>query len=114
MLASLRAEGVEPILVLWALARELRTLAQISAQLAQGRQEAAVLQAHRVWANRRPLVTRALRRLRSGHWLALLARAARADRVLKGRAHGQIWQELESLVLAVSGIRPMAALAERR
>ena len=112
MLVSLRAEGVEPILVLWALGRELRAMAQISSQLAQGRPEASVLQANRVWSNRRALVTQALRRLRPAQWLVLLVRAARVDRVLKGRASGDVWQELEVLVLAVCGIRPMAS-AER-
>ena len=112
MLISLRAEGVEPILVLWALGRELRAMAQISSQLAEGRPEASVLQANRVWSNRRALVTQALRRLRPAQWLVLLVRAARVDRVLKGRASGDVWQELEVLVLAVCGIRPMAG-AER-
>lgn len=108
MLASLRAEGVEPILVLWALAREVRAMAQISSQLAQGRAEASVFQANRVWSNRKALVTQALRRLRPAHWLALLVRAARIDRVLKGRAQGDVWQELEVLALAVCGLRPLA------
>lgn len=110
MLASLRAEGVEPILVLWALARELRTMAQISSQLAQGQPEANVLQANRVWSNRRALVTQALRRLRPAQWLVLVVRAARVDRILKGRAPGEVWQELEILVLAVCGIRPMTGV----
>jgi DNA polymerase-3 subunit delta len=114
MLTSLRAEGVEPILVLWALARELRALAQMAAQLAQGRPEAGVLQAQRVWANRRSVVTRALRRGRPSLWRALLVRAARIDRVLKGRAPGEVWYELETLVLAVCGVRPLVAAAERR
>jgi DNA polymerase III subunit delta len=114
MLASLRAEGVEPILVLWALGRELRAMAQISSQLAEGRAEAGVFQANRVWSNRKSLVTQALRRLRPAHWLALLVRAARIDRVLKGRAEGDVWQELEALALAVCGIRPLATSIDRR
>lgn len=114
MLASLRAEGVEPILILWALGRELRAMAQISAQLAQGRAEASVFQANRVWSNRKSLVSQALRRLRPAHWLALLVRAARIDRVLKGRAQGDVWQELEALALAVCGIRPLATSVDRR
>ena len=114
MLASLRAEGVEPILVLWALARELRAMAQISSQLAEGRAEAGVFQANRVWSNRKSLVSQALRRLRPAHWLALLVRAARIDRVLKGRAEGDVWQELEALALAVCGLRPLATTTDRR
>ncbi|HEX9625705.1 MAG TPA: DNA polymerase III subunit delta, partial [Acidiferrobacterales bacterium] len=77
-LASLRAEGVEPVLVLWALARELRALAQFAGQLARGGNESAVLS--RVWAQRRGPVRDALRRLKPASWLALVARAARIDR----------------------------------
>jgi len=103
-LASLRAEGVEPVLVLWALARELRALAQFAGQLARGGNESAVLS--RVWAQRRGPVRDALRRLKPASWLALVARAARIDRVIKGRASGDAWDELLSLSLAVCGVRP--------
>ncbi len=103
MLRHLRAEGIEPILVLWALARELRGMAQLARELSLGRPEAAVLS--RVWASRRGPVTRALRRVRPGQWLGMLRAAARADRVLKGRAAGEVWHELETLSLALSGVR---------
>lgn len=113
VLESLRAEGVEPILILWALAREARTMAQISAQIGAGRPEAGVLQAHRIWANRRPLVVKALRRIRATRWPAILVRAERIDRIVKGRAQGNAWQEIESLVLAFCGVRVLAATGER-
>ncbi len=112
ILERLRAEGVEPILIIWALVREMRAMAQMSAQIAQGRPEAGVFQAHRVWANRRPLVAKALRRFRAPRWLAMLTRAARIDRIIKGRAIGDVWMEIESLVLALCGVRTNAA-AER-
>lgn len=110
MLASLRAEGTEPILVLWALARELRSLVSLSLELARGKPEAGVLA--RVWQNRKPLVAKALRRHPAPAWAGLLREAARLDRVLKGRAAGDIWLELERLLLAVSGQRAFAARRE--
>jgi DNA polymerase-3 subunit delta len=103
MLRHLQAEGVEPILVLWAMARELRTMAQLAHELNRGRPESAVLA--KVWANRRGPVTRALQRVRPGQWFGMLRAAARADRVLKGRASGEIWHELEILALALCGVR---------
>ncbi len=112
ILERLRAEGVEPILIIWALAREARSMAQMSAQIAQGRPETGVFQAHRVWANRRPLVAAALRRFRAPRWLVMLTRSARIDRIIKGRAKGDAWIEIESLVLAFCGVRTNAA-AER-
>jgi len=113
ILESLRAEGVEPILILWALTREARSMAQVSAQIAQGRPEAGVLQAHRIWANRRPLVAKALHRFRPARWLVMLMRAGRIDRIIKGRAQGDLWSEIESLVLAFCGVRTQTAGADR-
>ncbi len=109
ILESLRTEGVEPILVLWALAREARNMAQIAAQIAQGRPESGVFQTHRIWASRRSLVTKALRRFRPVQWQVMLVRAARIDRIIKGRAEGDAWTDIESLVLALCGVRVQAA-----
>jgi DNA polymerase-3 subunit delta len=109
MLTSLRAEGGEPILVLWALARELRNLVQLARERALGKAEAAVLA--RVWQNRRAVVAAALRRFPYRGWLGLLKHAARLDRVIKGQAPGDRWLELERLLLAAGGFA--AALDDR-
>jgi DNA polymerase-3 subunit delta len=105
MLAGLRAEGGEPVLILWALAREVRELAQMADEVARGRPLAGVIEARRVWPKRRALVTQALQRLPARAWPQLLQRAARVDRVIKGRRAGQVWQELECLALALTGTR---------
>jgi DNA polymerase-3 subunit delta len=103
---NLRREGVEPILVLWALAREAREMAQMSAMVADGQPIARVLEARRVWTKRKPLVTGALKRLSVNASQDLLRRAARADRILKGRGTGDVWQELQCLALCMSGMKP--------
>jgi len=104
ILASLRAENTEPILILWALARELRTLAQMGQELARGKPESSVLA--RAWAQRRTLVGKALRRHPAPVWLGFMRRSALLDRILKGRASGDVWLELERLLLAVAGLKP--------
>ncbi len=106
MLARLRMEGVEPILVLWALAREVRNMAAISTALSSGKSQAAVFQTYKVWMQRQALVAKAAARVPRESWLALLARAARLDKILKGRASGDIWHELEKLALAICDMRP--------
>ncbi|OGI56735.1 MAG: DNA polymerase III subunit delta, partial [Candidatus Muproteobacteria bacterium RIFCSPHIGHO2_02_FULL_60_13] len=106
ILTSLRGEGVEPILVLWALAREARELAQMADLVASGQPVMRVLEARRVWAKRKPLVGAALKRLSSQASQDLLRRAARADRILKGRGSGDVWQELQCLALSMSGLKP--------
>jgi len=115
ILASLRTEGTEPILMLWALARELRTLAQMGQELARGKPESVVLA--RAWAQRRTLVGKALRRHPAPVWLDFVRRSARLDRILKGRETGDLWLELERLLLAVAGLKPFIMnleVSERR
>jgi DNA polymerase-3 subunit delta len=104
ILASLRTEGTEPILMLWALARELRTVAQMGQELARGKPESSVLA--RAWAQRRTLVGKALRRHPAPAWLGFMRRCAQLDRLLKGRETGDLWLELERLLLAVAGLKP--------
>ena len=108
MLESLRAEGMEPVLVLWALTREARALASLSVRVAAGESAEQALDAARVWSRRKPLVRQALKRLAPAAWLGVLQRAARVDRVIKGRAAGDTWRELQNLALAMSGLKPLS------
>jgi len=105
ILISLRGEGVEPVLILWALAREIRELAQMARLVAAGQPAARVLETRRVWAKRKPLVSAALKRLPLDACQGLLQRAARVDRILKGRGGGDIWQELQCLALGLCGLK---------
>lgn len=106
MLAGLRGEGVEPVLVVWALARELRGLAAMAWEIAGGDAPAAVMARHKVWAKRQSVVGTALPRLKPATWQALLAACARLDRVTKGLAPGNPWDELVHLCLRLAG-RPL-------
>lgn len=111
VLAGVRAEGTEPVLVLWALAREVRTLARIAQSVEAGATPARALADERVWDRRKPLVSRALRRYPAAGWRRLLRRCARIDRVIKGAETGGPWQELLQLGLAVAGVEPFEAPA---
>ncbi len=106
ILGNLRSEGVEPVLILWALAREARELTHMAADLEAGRPLPAVLESRRVWAKRRPLVSRALKRLSLARCHDLLQRAASADRAIKGRLRADPWNELECLALGLASAAP--------
>ena len=112
ILASLRREGTELILILWALARELRSVTQVSLEVTGGKSESAALA--RVWQQRRALVGKALRRHKAPVWLGFLQTAAHLDRLLKGRAQGDLWLELERLLLAIAGLTVFAGRLEER
>jgi len=110
ILSSLKAEAVAPVLVLWALTREARGLFQMARDLETGKALDQVLQSHGVWSKRRPQIRAALNRLKPTNCKALLQRAARTDRVIKGRLSGEPWQSLQDLMLAFCGKRPLAGI----
>ncbi len=103
-LRGLQAEGVEAILVLWVLTREIRMLERMAAQLECGAHPEQVLRQQRVWEQRKPLVHQALQRSHRRHWQRLLRHAARIDRIIKGVGEGNSWDELLQLVLLMSGV----------
>lgn len=103
MLDGLRGEGVEPILVLWAMAREIRSLADMAAQLEAGKGLDSVMA--RVWGKRKGPVRKGLQRHNRARWQMMLRRAARLDRVVKGAASGNAWDELLQLGLMMAGVR---------
>lgn len=102
-LDRLQQEGVEPVLVLWALARELRGVAAVAGRMAAGAGVEQALNAERVWASRKRLVGQAAQRLGERQALALLRCAARADRVNKGAEPGRPWEELVNLCTGAAG-----------
>lgn len=111
VLAGLRAEGIDPVLVLWALAREIRALAAMATELETGMAAARVLASHRVWEKRKPVIGRALQRVPAHQWRDWLQRCAGIDRVIKGRATGSSWDELLQLSLDLAGLARVRMLA---
>ncbi|MBV4532758.1 DNA polymerase III subunit delta [Pseudomonas farsensis] len=107
MLEGLRGEGVEPPVILWALARELRLLAGLAQQFSQGVPlDKAFSQARPpVWDKRRPLVSKALQRLSAQRWAMLLQDAQHIDAQIKGQAVGSPWTSLSRLALLMAGQR---------
>lgn len=103
MLNGLRAEGIEPLLVVWALARELRGLELMSRGVANGETVNRVMERSRVWQSRQAVVGVALRRHRPAVWQDLLSHCARIDRVVKGQLQGNAWDELIQLSLQLAG-----------
>jgi DNA polymerase III subunit delta len=105
VMQGLRGEGVEPVLVLWALIREIRTLAQMAEALQQGGAVDGVLDQFRVWAKRKAPVRAGLQRHNLKRWELLLRRAGRIDRMIKGIEPGNPWDELLQLALLMAGVR---------
>ena len=96
ILDGLRAEGAEPPLVLWAVCRELRALADTRNGTAKP--------GYGAMAERRgALLNRAAKRTAGQPVEPWIAAAARIDRQVKGLAGGEPWTSLTGLVASIAG-----------
>ena len=95
MLDALRLEGVPVFMVMGALLNQLRR----ARQLAAGGNP-------RLPRNRQQAVAAAVRRLGTGGIDALVRECACLDLQAKGMLRGEPWQSLESILLAVAGLKP--------
>jgi DNA polymerase-3 subunit delta len=98
-LRGLRGEGTEASVILWSLAKELRTLARIAEQLEQGVSLDAALTQARVWDKRKTLYQTAIRGRKLRFFQFLLSQASQVDRQIKGMENGNPWDGLEKLCL---------------
>ena len=100
ILEGLRAEGAEAPLVLWALCRELRSIADVRNGVTSKAWGAAQ-------ERRQALVSRAARRTAGQPIERWFEAAAHIDRQVKGQAKGggDPWTSLAGLVAAMSGVR---------
>jgi DNA polymerase-3 subunit delta len=107
VLAGLRSEGDELIALMGWMVNQL----QLALRLANAPNFAAQAKVERLWQSREQMFRQALRRAPRVHWLQCLARAARIDRMAKGREQGDPWLEAERLVAVIAEPRAAKALA---
>lgn len=102
ILKNLRAEDTEPLLILWALTRETRTMASMANELKRGVAIPSLFTKYRIWEKRQANVRRFLQQQSYPACLRLLSHAAKIDRIIKGAA-GNVWDELMTFALSMSG-----------
>lgn len=103
ILQVLRQDGTEPPVVLWALSKELRSLAAIQQAQNSGQSFDAVCQRERIWGKRKPLARKASQRISSKQINTALQQCAEVDKIVKGMATGDAWLLLTSISLTLSG-----------
>jgi DNA polymerase-3 subunit delta len=103
ILARLKAEKTEPLLILWALARECRQLASLAFGLSQGKTLTVLFREQFVLKYRQALLQQALARHPLVHWYALLKWAFYTDQLAKVADIGDIWCALKTLSLGIAG-----------
>ena len=109
VLAGLREEGVEPVIIVWALTRELRTLTSLADLLANGADLANGMQKVGVWRNRQALVRSCVARHQPRDFHHLLKSTVAADQAAKGQLRADPWQIITSIVFELSQGRRKAA-----
>lgn len=102
ILTGLQGEGTAPLLILATLTEQIRQLITIRRGLNNGQSPDQLLLKARVWGERQKVVLTAAKRTSLNSLLQKLCLAARIDRIIKGIAHGNIWDELLQLGLPVS------------
>ena len=108
LLEGLRAEDTAPPLVLWALAQETRTLAQLRAHLDQGASFDAACSAVKIFGARQGAYRNATQRCSTALLRSALLQAARIDRMIKGLTRGDQWDEFLQLALRLTQTRKLA------
>lgn len=103
----LQSEGLEPVIVVWALVREIRLLTKIAASLAMGQNRSSLFKQNRIWSKREPAVNAALQRHSPSDWHRLLESVAHLDQTVKGQRYleaGSIWYQIEKLCAEICGL----------
>jgi len=100
---GLRDEAVAPVLILWALAQEIRGGARASEAQEQGAPLDAALKGAGIWPSRAGPLKVAMKRHNAKSWLFMLAATSHLDRMIKGQAAGDEWDGFEALCVQLAG-----------
>ena len=114
ILDALAAAGEKPVQILGVLAWVIRGLARARAALDRGADMAAALREGGFWGERQQLARRLLPQLSLKALAAALRHAAEVDRMSKGLASGDVWDELLQLCLRVAQANPSFSSASFR
>jgi DNA polymerase-3 subunit delta len=103
ILAGLRSEGLFPLVILNAFTREIRSLQPMVEKRQQGQGVNAIMQASRVWYNRKQPVGSALQRLTIDDIWQLLDHSKLIDQSIKGLSALNPWDEISRLMVKLGG-----------
>jgi DNA polymerase-3 subunit delta len=102
ILGGVRAEGIDAVVVMWALTRDLRVLTRLQASVEAGENLGSALQKARVWSNRENIFRACLQRHRLSDFYRLIQASRNADAVAKGQGAGDKWQLATNIVWQLS------------
>jgi DNA polymerase-3 subunit delta len=100
ILAGLKAEGVVPVVVNWALAKDIRLLAQVSQDTSSADY---MLKRSGVWQSRVAMFKSCMSRHTQRSFHLMLKRCSHIDAASKGMIDTNVWDDIESLCVRMSG-----------
>ncbi len=100
IIAGLKAEGIVPVIINWALAKDIRLLALVAQDVSSAD---FTLKRSGVWSSRVAMFKSCLSRHTSRSLQLMLKRCAYLDAVSKGMIDANIWDEIETLCVRLSG-----------
>jgi DNA polymerase-3 subunit delta len=92
-----------PIQLNSSLYREIKNIIDMSIELHQNNDINAILQSHRVWNKRKPIITNILKRHPYQRLQKILLLLGRIDRSIKGMDNLNVIDELRTLLLTLAG-----------
>ena len=102
ILSGIRTEGIEPVIVMWALTRELRTLARLADSVQSGLDLSSGFRKVGVWQSRQGLVRACIGRHQAADFYRLIQLARDADAAAKGQLRADPWQLARQIVLTLA------------
>ena len=100
---SLVDDSTPPVILVSSLYREIKNLVNMSIELKTNQTIESILNNHRVWQKRKPLISNALKKHSYQKLQKLLLGLGRIDRSLKGMDNLDVYDELQNVVIALSG-----------
>lgn len=105
VLNRLRQEGTEPMLINWAVAREIRMMINVMMALKSGTQSGLALRQNGVWDKRQPLVKHAISKHNISRLQKMLLATNNIDMAIKGLRKSNVWDDLTALALRLGAAR---------
>lgn len=105
ILDGLQEEGIDAVLVLWGVNKDLQWLARVAFSVARGQSADSAMMSAGVWKPRQAAMKQALTRLKLPALRAMLVDAAQVDAAIKGVNRRDPWVELRGLVARMAGVK---------
>ncbi|QRN40851.1 MAG: DNA polymerase III subunit delta [Neisseriaceae bacterium] len=102
LLEVLELNGAEPVLMIWVISEDIRTLIRLCGALKQGKTIASVKNSLKLWGNKQYVAQKAIQRISIRRLIWALQECSSIDRQIKGVETGNIWYSVKSLLIDLS------------